>query len=573
MKNHLISKMAALSAILITSTAVFGDPVIIITDGVTSTGPITLPGGAGSYINGSFDNTWDFVITSGESKPALGSADSPNMELSITADSLGSGSDLTIIFSDNNFGPTTGNLTANFIGHPFNNGTGDAISFDTYYDVNNALAALTTPITSADGMTPDASNTYQSVKTGSIALPAGYSLTEVVTIKGGHASSYSLSANLQGTNQPPPPCICTLNFTSPASITNCAGDVISDITATQNCGSGTTPAIVTPVSATTNGTCPQIITRTVSATDGCGVAHPFTQTITINCSPDCTITPSATTTTVGTSNLTASVANAGAGATYVWNILNGTITSGQGTTKITWTAGTDTTVPVTISVALTSPAGCQSMCSASVRLVTGPACTINGVTISNTSWNKFNIPSGTSPVVWVHAHLNGISGIPKIGVTTVQFVGVSITLDGTSYPMPDGVITFNPSAPATPTTTYTGGKWQTTINPNNLSDEMFFTGAAIPVTSAIANGAKATLTFTSLSSVAGISYSWQWSAAVFTFWPSDWNQAMIQPYHKGDHAGTPENTTVQKSLIQGPRGGGGSNFTGSWSATGSAACQ
>src|SRR6185503_7538728 len=68
------------------------------------------------------------------------------------------------------------------------------------------------------------------------------------------------------------------------------------------------------------------------------------------------------------------------------------------------------------------------------------------------------------------------------------------------------------------------------------------------------------------------SFSWQWSAAAYTSWPLDWNAALIQPYHGrgptgSQHAGTPDNTTVQKSLIQGPRGGGGSNFTGSWSAT------
>jgi hypothetical protein len=32
------------------------------------------------------------------------------------------------------------------------------------------------------------------------------------------------------------------------------------------------------------------------------------------------------------------------------------------------------------------------------------------------------------------------------------------------------------------------------------------------------------------------------------------------------------NTTVEASLIQGPRGGGGSNFTGSWSGTGNGTC-
>ena len=38
------------------------------------------------------------------------------------------------------------------------------------------------------------------------------------------------------------------------------------------------------------------------------------------------------------------------------------------------------------------------------------------------------------------------------------------------------------------------------------------------------------------------------------------NQAEIQPYHgNGYHAGTPLNTQVQQSLIQGSRGGGGAN--------------
>jgi hypothetical protein len=79
-----------------------------------------------------------------------------------------------------------------------------------------------------------------------------------------------------------------------------------------------------------------------------------------------------TTTIVGTSNLTASVADAGAGATYVWNVLNGSITAGQGTTKITFTAGTDTNSPSTIIVKITSLSGCQSTCCASVKLTPVP---------------------------------------------------------------------------------------------------------------------------------------------------------------------------------------------------------
>jgi hypothetical protein len=202
------------------------------------------------------------------------------------------------------------------------------------------------------------------------------------------------------------------------------------------------------------------------------------------------------------------------------------------------------------------------------------ACTIPGVTISNTSWNSFPIPAGASPFVWVHAHIGTPSGVSTTTKSTVLFTGASLTLNSTHYVLPDGLLTFDPAAPSTITTTYDAvmNRWETLINPSHMSDEMFFLGAAIPVTPAIAAGAKATLSYTVSSSDPHLSFPWQWSAAVYTFWPSDWNQAMIQPFHQSLHAGTPLNTTVQKSLIQGPRGGGGSNFTGSWSATGNGNC-
>ena len=209
------------------------------------------------------------------------------------------------------------------------------------------------------------------------------------------------------------------------------------------------------------------------------------------------------------------------------------------------------------------------------------ACTIPAASevISPTSWNKFNVPFGPVPVAWVHAQFKP-TGVPTTTKSTVQFTGVSFVLNGISYPMPDGVVNFDPDAPFKSTTTFSGtpgtssALWTTTINPQFISDENFFVGAAIPVDPAIARGGKATIRFTTQTDDTGLSFSWQWSAAVYTYWPSNWNQAMIQPYHgNGQHADTPNNIQVQKSLIQGPRGGGGSNFTGSWSATGHGACK
>jgi hypothetical protein len=210
-----------------------------------------------------------------------------------------------------------------------------------------------------------------------------------------------------------------------------------------------------------------------------------------------------------------------------------------------------------------------------------PACTIPeaGEVISSTSWNKFKVPFGTAPVVWVHAHFNP-NDVPATTKTTVLFTGASFVLNGHAYPLPNGLVTFDPVAPSVSTTTFDApnNRWLTTINPQFISDENFFVGAAIPVDATIIGGGQATIHFTTQTDDSDLSFSWQWSAAAYTYWPSDWNAALVQPYHGNgpagsQHAGTPDSALVQKSLIQGPRGGGGSNFTGSWSATGHGSCQ
>jgi hypothetical protein len=203
--------------------------------------------------------------------------------------------------------------------------------------------------------------------------------------------------------------------------------------------------------------------------------------------------------------------------------------------------------------------------------------------ISNTSWNKFNT-QGANNVVWIHAHIGTPTGLSTTTTTTVDFTGVTFVLNGITYNLPNGTLVFNPSAPSTPSTTFDSVLgWTTTLNPNHLSDEIFFLGGAVPVDSNITSGGKANFSFTTSSNSTTIAFSWQWSAAVFTYWPT-WtgapgtspnagnNLANIEPYHSTQHAGAPLNLAVEASLIQGPRGGGGSNFTGSWSATGQATC-
>jgi hypothetical protein len=61
----------------------------------------------------------------------------------------------------------------------------------------------------------------------------------------------------------------------------------------------------------------------------------------------------------------------------------------------------------------------------------------------------------------------------------------------------------------------------------------------------------------------------------------DYNAMMIDPvhntptcngYNNGDHAGTPENPVVKDLVTGGGSGGGGSNWTGSWSSTPTYVC-
>ncbi len=110
-----------------------------------------------------------------------------------------------------------------------------------------------------------------------------YSLTLQTTVihtTAGQTDTDSLLYSLA-----PPPCNCTLTYNAPQFITNCVGDTIPGVTASQSCDGGTTrnPIIASLVSAVTNGSCPRIITRSYSAKDTCGDAVPFTQTIVVNC--------------------------------------------------------------------------------------------------------------------------------------------------------------------------------------------------------------------------------------------------------------------------------------------------
>jgi hypothetical protein len=204
----------------------------------------------------------------------------------------------------------------------------------------------------------------------------------------------------------------------------------------------------------------------------------------------------------------------------------------------------------------------------------GPRCMAQTAIASN--FNGTPINGGN--FIWFNANLTA-KGIPATGAkvffrnSTIQFVADQ----GYNLAVPNAQITFDPSATCV-TTSYdpVTNTFFTTV-PVSGSDEIFLTGRAFAVPASIANvGGRVNGSViwqgTLGSDNEGISVSWKWGAAVYTTFSSDYNALQIVPAHGnscspsgGNHAGTPHAFT--QFVVGGARGGGGSNFTGSWSGT------
>ena len=197
-----------------------------------------------------------------------------------------------------------------------------------------------------------------------------------------------------------------------------------------------------------------------------------------------------------------------------------------------------------------------------------PPCPTSSI---HSNFNAIAIPAGNT--IWFNAHIKA-NGIPSSGAT-INFSCSTITSSAFSATVPNGVIIFSPNASCA-TTTFSNNTWTTTV-PISGSDEIFLTGLAFPVTAGLPGGGISPVwSGIFSSSVPGVSVQWQWGAAVYTCWPAApgvYNMLNVKPTHQnacninnGDHAGTPQTKAFQ-CVTGGATGGGGSNFTGSWSGT------
>jgi hypothetical protein len=205
---------------------------------------------------------------------------------------------------------------------------------------------------------------------------------------------------------------------------------------------------------------------------------------------------------------------------------------------------------------------------------------------SSSNSSDFNgTPIKGDDYIWFNANFTA-KGIPSAGATiTFTNSTISAIVNGTQYNLsvPNAQITFSPSATCTSTTFDTVTNTWMTIVPVSGDDEIFLTGLAVQVPSGGLPGGINPVewegTFAVTTDTPGISIDWKWGAAVYSSFTTNYNALAIKPGHKtacgmnnGDHAGTPEgvngnNQPWKQFVAGGARGGGGSNWTGSWSGT------
>jgi hypothetical protein len=191
------------------------------------------------------------------------------------------------------------------------------------------------------------------------------------------------------------------------------------------------------------------------------------------------------------------------------------------------------------------------------------------------NFNGTAITAGNT--IWFNAVVN-----PALASNgTLNFTGGTVTFSagGTNYSvaLPNSTITWS-SGVSIATTTFNAATntWVTTA-PLSYSGNTFLGGTGFVAPVNLAGGINPVTWSYDVSGTGGAvgsTFQWQWAAGVYTCFdtnggidikPVDANN--LSSFTNSDHAGTPED--FKGCVVGGARGGGGSNWTGSYSGTGS----
>jgi hypothetical protein len=171
-----------------------------------------------------------------------------------------------------------------------------------------------------------------------------------------------------------------------------------------------------------------------------------------------------------------------------------------------------------------------------------------------------------------------VSGLSSTSPVTLHVDNgtIDFTAGGTPYHLlvPNGVIVFTPGATsASATFDPDDNDWDVAV-PSSGTGNVFLTGVQMPVLTNLPGGItniKWSANF--WADKTGVTASWSWAAAVYKIFNADYNAIGVKPvdnnnlsiYHNTDKAGTPE--AFKGSVINGATGGGGTNYTGTFSSS------
>jgi len=207
-------------------------------------------------------------------------------------------------------------------------------------------------------------------------------------------------------------------------------------------------------------------------------------------------------------------------------------------------------------------------------LYTALSSSANSTASSITSnFNGTAIPGGD--YIWFTAVLTLTGSYPHTSPVDIFMSGSTLTSSAFSLAVPNAEVMFSPSGTYAGTA-YSPTGW-TTLTPFGTSGDTFLAAVEYqaPAGGLAGNSLPVTWTADFSTNTPGVTLNWQWAAAVYTTLSPDYNALDVQPtddnhaspYNSSDHAGTPE--LFKSDVIGGARGGGGGNYTGSYSATAS----
>jgi len=295
-----------------------------------------------------------------------------------------------------------------------------------------------------------------------------------------------------------------------------------------------------------------------------------------------TVTSNGTTTTFpGTITFTATGYTATETASGSWSLTADSTITGS----VTLTSS-GSTKPIIINGSSTATLNCAPP---------PPTCTTGPQSVL---YNVSERSSNASEIVWFNSHFKLQGTVPSTDFT-VNVTNQSITFGPSTLPVPNAVITFTSSVSCASTSfNTTTNEWETLIPLSYAThaDEIFSAGLAYKLPANFpgnVNNVTWKVTFSS-PTASSLQFQFQYGAAnylsennkgdVFPMTASDqpdYNAMMINPVHNaptcngyngGDHSGTPENQEVKSLVTGGGSGGGGSNWTGSWSSTHTYVC-